>query len=72
VNETGIQGNIFYQMDTPKHARLMNAIDGLNNTYGRDKVRIAAAGCGKYEMRRNMLSPRFTTNLNEVIHVKAM
>ena len=49
----------------------MKTIDRLNGSYGRDTVRIAAAGCGKYEMQRNMLSPRYTTNLNEVIHVKA-
>ena len=71
VDNTSIQGNIFYQIDTQKHNRLMKAVDGLNNTYGRDKVRIAATGCGKYEMRRNMLSPRYTTKLDEIIHVKA-
>ena len=71
VNEAGIQGNIFYQTDTKKHDRLMKAVDGLNNSYGRDTVRIAAAGCGKYEMRRNMLSPRYTTNLEDVFHVKS-
>jgi DNA polymerase V len=66
-----VQGNIFYNMDTPKHNRLMQTVDNLNNHYGRDKVRIAAAGAGKYEMRRNMLSPNYTTSLKDVIHVKA-
>jgi len=65
-----IQGNIFYQIDLPKHDRLMKTIDRLNGAYGNDTVRIAAAGAGKYEMRRNMLSPRYTTCLDEVIRVK--
>jgi DNA polymerase V len=66
-----VQGNIFYQMDTPKHDRLMKAVDNINNSHGRDTVRIAATGAGKYEMRRNMLSPNYTTSLKDVIHVKA-
>ena len=71
TDESAIQGNIFYQTDMQKQNRLMKTIDRLNGSYGRDTVRIAAAGCGKYEMRRNMLSPRYTTNLKEVFHVKA-
>ena len=72
VDEAGIQGNIFYQMDAPRHDRLMKAVDGLNGLYGNDTVRIAAASCGKYEMKRNMLSPRYTTKFKEVLHVKAI
>ena len=70
VNNEGIQGNFFYQID-PKQDKLMKAVDNLNKTYGNDTVRIAAAGCGKHEMRREMLSQRYTTNMDEVIHVKA-
>jgi DNA polymerase V len=65
-----VQGNIFYQIDLPKHDRLMKAVDRLNGAYGRETVRIAAAGAGKYEMRRNMLSPRYTTRMGEVMRVK--
>ena len=43
----------------------MKTIDRLNGSYGRDTVRIAAADCGKYEMKRNMLSPRYTTKFQE-------
>jgi DNA polymerase V len=70
IDAGNVQGNIFYQMNTPKHDRLMTVIDKINNSHGRDKVRIAAAGAGKYEMRRNMLSPNYTTSLKDVFHVK--
>jgi len=72
VDKAGIQGNFFYQLDTQKQDNLMKTIDRLNGSYGRDTVRIAAAGCGKYEMERNMLSPRYTTKYKEVFHVKAV
>jgi DNA polymerase V len=72
VDKAGIQGNFFYQLDTQKQDNLMKTIDRLNGSYGRDTVRIAAAGCGKFEMKRNMLSPRYTTKFKEVFHVKAV
>jgi hypothetical protein len=67
----GYTGKCAYQIDLPKHNRLMKTIDRLNGAYGRDTVRIAAADAGKYEMRRNMLSPRYTTRMDEVMRVKS-
>ncbi|MDR0300976.1 MAG: Y-family DNA polymerase [Treponema sp.] len=56
---------------------LMQAFDAINNRYGRGTVKLACGLIGKrsqdteaaglpFEMRRNFLSPRYTTNINEI------
>lgn len=55
----------------PKHIELMKVVDKLNVTYGQQKARLAAQDMGKvWKMRQEKLSPRYTTNLNEIITIK--
>lgn len=55
----------------PKHASLMKAVDNINNSYGNQKVRLAIQDQGRvWKMRQEKLSPRYSTNLNEIITVK--
>lgn len=43
--------------------RLMEALDGINQRYGRGTLRLAAEGVEKsWQMRRGNLSPRYTTD----------
>ena len=70
---TTTQGSLFYQVDQEKHTRLMKAIDGINYRTGRHVVEIGAAGTGNLkpqEMRRDKLSPRYTTRIEDIITVK--
>lgn len=50
---------------------LMQAMDKLNNSLGRDTVRFAGSGIKRdWEMKREKLSPRYTTNWKELPKVK--
>lgn len=53
-----------------KHIKLMKAVDALNRSFGMQKVRLAAQDPGRvWKMKQEQLSPRYTTNLNEVLVV---
>ena len=49
--------------------RLNRAVDELNKKFGRGTVHLAAAQIGKWKMKREMMSPRYTTRIGEVIEV---
>lgn len=71
-NESSFQQNIFDQTDRKKQHKVIQTIDNLNKEFGRDKVKLAVQGSGKeWKLRQEKLSKRYTTNLNEIIEVKA-
>jgi len=54
-----------------KHIKLMQAIDKINNATGQQKVRLAVQDPGRlWKMKQEKLSPRYTTNINEIITAK--
>jgi len=56
--------------ENPKHDSVMKTIDKLNRTIGQNKVKLACQDTGRmWKMKQEKLSPRYTTNLNEVINV---
>ncbi|MFZ4456220.1 MAG: Y-family DNA polymerase [Bacteroidales bacterium] len=71
VPQSHVQGNLFDTIDRSKRARLMNAIDHINDEHGRDKIRLASFGFDRHWVnRRDQLSPNYTTNLKDIIVVK--
>jgi len=55
-----------------RSGKLMEALDGINQRYGRGTLRIAAEGVDKaWQMRRGNLSPCYTTDWNGVAVVRA-
>ena len=67
-NET--QLNMFGNSN-PKHAAIMQTLDKLNAAYGRQKVKLAAQDLKRmWVMKQEKLSPRYTTNIKDVITVK--
>jgi DNA polymerase V len=53
--------------DTVKSNNLMSAIDKLNSIYGRDTLVIGRSGVDKqWSMKAELVSPRYTTNWNEL------
>jgi DNA polymerase V len=72
VPDTERQQSILVGIDSERRARLMQAVDQLNKRYGSHTVRpLAVSYQHGWEMRREHLSPRYTTRLNEVLRVKA-
>ena len=54
----------------PARASLMSAVDALNRRFGRGAVGVASAlrsgGAAHYDSRRERMSPRYTTRLDEI------
>ncbi|RED50659.1 Y-family DNA polymerase [Seonamhaeicola aphaedonensis] len=70
VPTDNFQLNMFEKED-PKHQPLMKSIDKLNTKYGDYKIKIANQDLERtWKMRQERLSPRYTTNINDIIKVK--
>ena len=49
----------------------MSAIDGLNKKYKADKIKLANQDLKRtWKMRQERLSPKFTTNIKDILIVK--
>jgi DNA polymerase V len=72
VADTERQQNVFLRIDDERRTRLMEAVDQINRKHGRHTVRpLAVGGERGWEMRRGNLSPRYTTQLGEILRVRA-
>lgn len=61
ISDKHFQPDLF--TPSPADPRLMRAYDALNNRYGSDTLFIAAQGIEqKWSMRRQLLTPQYTTN----------
>lgn len=53
-----------------RHIPLMKAVDKLNSLFAQQKVRLASQDAKRiWKMRQEKLSPRYTTNLNDIITI---
>lgn len=51
-----------------KHEPLMQIVDRLNKAYGNNKIKFGSQSLGRqWKMKQERLSPRYTTNINEII-----
>lgn len=70
VPTDNFQLNLF-QKENPKHKPLMQSIDILNTKYGDYKIKLANQDLKRtWKMRQERLSPRYTTDINDIIKVK--
>ncbi|MEZ4810302.1 MAG: Y-family DNA polymerase [Allomuricauda sp.] len=64
------QLDLFLHED-PKHHKIMKVMDSVNDRYGDYKLKIANQDLERtWKMRQEHLSPRYTTNINDIIKVK--
>lgn len=64
---------LFPSRDPEKSARIMAALDAVNARYGRQSLKPAVTGLGQsWSMRRQRLSPRYTTNFDEILVAAAV
>ena len=64
------QRNLFENLDIDKKDRLLQSIDKVNRQMGRDTIRYAIQGYKKsWILKQQKLSPRYTTNWNELLSV---
>lgn len=71
VPQDTVQISLF-DNSNPRHASLMRAVDVLNQRFGQQKIRLAIQDRKRvWKMKQERLSPRYTTNLNDIITIKA-
>ena len=65
-----VQEGLFDKAASPRRVALMRTIDRLNLRFGRDTVLFAVA-CGRrpWKLRREFLSPCYTTAWNDLLRV---
>lgn len=69
-SDNAVQGDLFDVVDREKRASLAKAIDEINRKNGFDTVRLAVQGYDmKWGLKREHVSKRFTTNINDIIEV---
>lgn len=69
-----IQQNLFDTVDHAKQRRLTQAIDEINQSQGPDAVHLAiqSDSFSKWNLRREHISPCYTTNIKDILIVKAI
>ena len=79
IPENQVQQNLFVESSYDKMKNINNLLDSVNHRFGRNKLHLAVQGSTvisggateKWQMRREHLSKNYTTNLNEIITLKA-
>ena len=67
VYDTERQISFFGGEQTERTTKLMETMDAINKTHGRETIRPAISGTNKtWFMARNLLSPRYTTHWKEI------
>ncbi|OUR98211.1 SOS mutagenesis and repair protein UmuC [Flavobacteriales bacterium 33_180_T64] len=60
-----------FDSENPKHQPLMKSIDRMNTKYKSHKVKLGSQDLKRtWKMRQERLSPKYTTNINDIIVVK--
>ncbi len=59
-----------FEEENPKHHQLMQAIDKINTKIGDRKVKLGSQDSKTWNMKQNMLSPKYTTRLDQILVVK--
>jgi DNA polymerase V len=71
VPEDQVQTSMFDENDREKNKLIMQTMDSVNGSLGKEVVRMAVQGFDKrYKLRADHLSPRYTTNINDILKIK--
>ena len=71
-NVVGFDHTCLLDYDSPRSDSLMKSLDEINYRYGSSTLRLAAEGVGKnWQMRREKVSPCYTTCFDELMTVKS-
>lgn len=71
VPESEVQGSLFDEVDRDKAKATMNALDRINSKYRGELLHLGTVEHdGDWKLRRELLSPCYTTNWNQLITVR--
>ncbi|GAB3028102.1 Y-family DNA polymerase [Niabella terrae] len=66
-----VQASLFEAVDPERNHRVMKAMDEINRSFGKNRVRMAIQGFDqRYHLKAAHLSPQYTTNIHQVLKVK--
>lgn len=68
ISENEKQFDLF-EDENPKHLGLMEVIDKVNKKIGSRKIRLGAQDEKTWNMKQNLLSPRYTTRFDEIFTI---
>lgn len=69
TNEDQKQFQLFEE-ENPKHLALMQLMDRINKKAGDRKIKLATQGDKTWNMKQTRLSPKYTTQITDIIKVK--
>jgi len=71
IPESEVQLNLFTKYDGEKHDKLSKLMDSVNAYYGKGALRLAGEGMKQeWTLRRQFITPSFTTDWNDIIKTK--
>jgi len=71
VPQQQVQLSLFDKLDREKRKSINKAVDKLNSTMGKDKVKLAVQGSDrKWKLKQEKLSPCYTTRLADMLEVR--
>jgi DNA polymerase V len=70
VPATEVTSTLFNTPDSIGSQSCMKAMDAINRRFGRDTVKLGSSGIRpKWPLRREMLSPCYSTDWNDLVRV---
>jgi DNA polymerase V len=72
IPESVIQAAMFTNINQPNNKKIMQVLDAVNGTMGKETVRFAIQGFEKrYRLRAEYRSQHYTTNINQILTINA-
>lgn len=59
-----------FEEENPKHLKLMQVMDDFHKKTGERKIRLGNQDGETWQMKRNFLSKKYTTDFNEILEIK--
>jgi DNA polymerase V len=69
IPENAKQFNLFTD-ENPKHLALMKTMDYVNEKMGSRVIRLGTQAEKTWDMKQDMLSPRYTTDINDILVIQ--
>lgn len=71
IPSKSVQASMFDNENRGKHYALLEAMDGINSTLGKETVRQCIQGFERrYRLKSAYLSPKYTTDMNDILKVR--
>jgi DNA polymerase V len=71
IPDTQVQAGMFDTANQDKDRTVMQTVDQINRSLGKDSIRMAVQGFEKkFRLRAEHLSPRYTTDIHHILKIR--